>query len=231
VRALLIEDDAGITKSIELMLKVENIYVYKTDLGEEGIDLAKVYDYDIVLLDLNLPDISGYEVLRTLRSARVHTPILILSGLVEIEDKIKGLGLGADDYLAKPFHKDELIARIHALVRRSKGHADSVIIVGDLSINLETRIVELYGRKMHFTCKEYQMLELFALMKGSTISKEMFLNHLYGCEDEPEIKIIDVFICKLRKKLMDASGGHDYIETIWGRGYTLREPVERAIAS
>ena len=106
-------------------LRVEGFYVYRTDLGEEGVDLGKIYDYDIILLDLNLPDISGYEVLRSLRSAKVVTPILILSGLASIEDKIRGLGLGADDYLSKPFHKDELVARIHALVRRSKGHAES----------------------------------------------------------------------------------------------------------
>jgi two-component system cell cycle response regulator CtrA len=211
------------------MLKVESIYVYKTDLGEEGIDLAKVYDYDIVLLDLNLPDMSGYDVLRSLRSAKVKTPILILSGLAGIEDKIRGLGLGADDYLSKPFHKDELIARIHALVRRSKGLADSVITLGDLTFNLETRIVELYGQRLNFTGKEYQMLELLALRNGSTLTKEMFLNHLYGDVDEPEAKIIDVFICKIRKKLMTASGGQDYIETIWGRGYTLREPTKQAI--
>ena len=231
MRALLIEDDAGIAKSIELMLNVESIYVYKTDLGEEGVDLAKVYDYDVVLLDLNLPDMSGYEVLRSLRSAKVHTPILILSGLASIEDKIRGLGLGADDYLSKPFHKDELIARIHALVRRSKGHADSVIAIGDLIVNLEARNVEHYGQKLHLTGKEYQMLELLALGKDSTVSKEMFLNHLYGDLDEPDAKIIDVFICKIRKKLINASGGQDYIETIWGRGYALREPTKQGIAS
>ncbi len=231
MRALLIEDDAGIAKSIELMLNVESIYVYKTGLGEEGVDLAKVYDYDVVLLDLNLPDMSGYAVLRSLRSAKVHTPILILSGLASIEDKIRGLGLGADDYLSKPFHKDELIARIHALVRRSKGHADSVIAIGDLIVNLEARKVELYGQKLHLTGKEYQMLELLALGKDSTVSKEMFLNHLYGDLDEPDAKIIDVFICKIRKKLINASGGQDYIETIWGRGYALREPTKQAIAS
>ncbi len=231
MRALLIEDDAGIAKSIELMLNVESIYVYKTGLGEEGVDLAKVYDYDVVLLDLNLPDMSGYAVLRSLRSAKVHTPILILSGLASIEDKIRGLGLGADDYLSKPFHKDELIARIHALVRRSKGHADSVIAIGDLIVNLEARNVELYGQKLHLTGKEYQMLELLALGKDSTVSKEMFLNHLYGDLDEPDAKIIDVFICKIRKKLINASGGQDYIETIWGRGYALREPTKQAIAS
>ncbi len=231
VRALLIEDDAGIATSIELMLRAESIYAYKTDLGEEGVDLAKIYDYDIVLLDLNLPDISGYEVLRSLRSAKVHTPILILSGLSGIEDKIRGLGLGADDYLPKPFHKDELVARIHALVRRSKGHADSIITIGDLIVDLEARNVELYGQKLHLTGKEYQMLELLALRKGTTLTKEIFLNQLYGDLDEPNAKIIDVFICKIRKKLINATGGQDYIETIWGRGYTLREPVEQAIAS
>ena len=232
MRVLLVEDDAGIAKSIELMLKLEEINVYRTDLGEDGVDLGKIYDYDIILLDLNLPDISGYEVLRSLRSAKVVTPILILSGLASIEDKIRGLGLGADDYLSKPFHKDELIARIHALVRRSKGHAESVIAVGDLIVNLE---VPKCGTPRHRNCtsraKEYQILALLALRKGSTLTKETFLNHLYDGLDEPDAKIIDVFICKLRKKLANASGGQDYIETVWGRGYTLREPTEQSIAS
>ena len=156
---------------------------------------------------------------------------MILSGLASIEDKIKGLGLGADDYLSKPFHKDELIARIHALVRRSKGHAESVIAVGDLIVNLEARTVELHGRKLHLTGKEYQILALLALRHGSTLTKETFLNHLYGDLEEPEAKIIDVYICKLRKKLANASGGLDYIETVWGRGYALREPIRRTIAS
>jgi two-component system cell cycle response regulator CtrA len=231
LRILLVEDDARIAYSIELMLKIEDFNVYRADLGEEGIDLGKIYDYDIILLDLNLPDISGYDVLRSLRSARVTTPVLILSGLASIEDKIKGLRLGADDFLAKPFHKDELVARIHALVRRSKGHAESVIAVGNLVVNLEARSVELDGQTLHLTGKEYQILALLALRQGSTLTKEMFLNHLYGDLDEPEVKIIDVFICKLRKKLANASGGLDYIETVWGRGYALREPIMRAIAS
>ena len=230
MRALLIEDDAGIASSIELILKNEYIRIYVTDLGEEGIDLAKIYDYDIVLLDLNLPDMPGYEVLRSLRTARLHMPILILSELASIEDKIRGLGLGADDYLCKPFHKDELIARIHALVRRSKGHADSVIAVGDLVINLEAQTVEIFGQGLYLTCKEYQILELLAIRKGSTLTKEIFLNHLYGDLDEPDPKIIDVFMCKLRKKLANASGGQNYIETIWGRGYILREPTMEAMA-
>jgi two-component system, cell cycle response regulator CtrA len=226
MRVLLIEDDSATAQSIELMLKSEGFNVYTTDLGEEGIDLGKVYDYDIILLDLNLPDMSGFEVLRSLRVSKVKTPILILSGFPGIEDKVRGLGFGADDYMTKPFHKDELVARIHAIVRRSKGHAHSVIETGDLVVSLDTKTVEVNGARVHLTRKEYQMLELLSLRKGTTLTKEMFLNHLYGGMDEPELKIIDVFTCKLRKKLANASNGKNYIETVWGRGYVLREPVE-----
>jgi two-component system cell cycle response regulator CtrA len=226
MRVLLIEDDSATAQSIELMLKSESFNFYTTDLGEEGVDLGNLYDYDIILLDLNLPYMSGYEVLRSLRVAKVKTPILILTGLGGIEDKVRGLGFGADDYMTKPFHKDELVARIHAIVRRSKGHAHSVVQTGDLIVNLDTKTVEVGGARVHLTGKEYQMLELLSLRKGSTLTKEMFLNNLYGGMDEPEIKIIDVFICKLRKKLANASDGKNYIETVWGRGYVLREPTE-----
>ncbi len=226
MRVLLIEDDSATAQSIELMLKAESFNVYTTDLGEEGVDLGKLYDYDIILLDLNLPDMSGFEVLRTIRVSKVKTPILILSGLAGIEDKVKGLGFGADDYMTKPFHKNELVARIHAIVRRSKGHAQSVIQTGDLLLNLDAKTVEVNGQQVYLTHKEYQMLELLSLRKGKTLMKETFLNHLYGGMNEPEQKIIDVFICKLRKKLAIASGGKDYIETVWGRGYVLREPSD-----
>jgi two-component system cell cycle response regulator CtrA len=228
MRVLLIEDDSSTAQSIELMLKAESFNVYTTDLGEEGIDLGKIYDYDIILLDLNLPDMSGFDVLRKLRVSKVKSPVLILSGLNGIDDKIKGLGFGADDYMTKPFHKDELVARIHAIVRRSKGHAQSIINTDDLCVDLDSKTVEIGGRRVHVTGKEYQMLELLALRKGTTLTKEMFLSHLYGGMDEPEMKIVDVFICKLRKKLAGASGGKDYIETVWGRGYVMREPSEDA---
>ena len=224
MRVLLIEDDSAMARSIELMLRSEGLNVYTTDLGEEGIDLGKLYDYDIIVLDLQLPDMSGFEVLKALRVAKVQTPVLILSGNAIVEAKVKALGFGADDYMTKPFHKDELVARIHAIVRRSKGHAQSVIQTGDLVVNLDTKTVEVGGQRVHLTGKEYQMLELLSLRKGTTLTKEMFLNHLYGGMDEPELKIIDVFICKLRKKLANAAGGANYIETVWGRGYVLREP-------
>ena len=229
MRVLLIEDDSATAQSIELMLKLERFNVYTTNLGEEGIDLGKVYDYDIILLDLNLPDMSGFEVLRKLRVSKVKTPTLILSGLADIEDKVKGFGCGADDYMTKPFHRDELVARIHAIVRRSKGHSQSLIEYGDLVVNLDSKMVEVNGVRVHLTGKEYQMLELLALRKGMTLTKEMFLNHLYSGMDEPEIKIIDVFMCKLRRKLANASGGKNYVETMWGRGYVLRHPAEEAL--
>ena len=225
MRILLVEDDPTTSRSIELMLTHANLNVYCTDMGEDGIDLAKLYDYDLILLDLNLPDMSGHEVLRQLRLAKIDTPILILSGMDDTDSKIKGFGFGADDYLTKPFHREELVARIHAIVRRSKGHSQSMIRTGQVNVKLDAKTVDVDSKPVHLTGKEYQMLELLSLRKGTTLTKEMFLNHLYGGMDEPELKIIDVFICKLRKKLAEATGGQNYIETVWGRGYVLRDPT------
>ena len=228
MRVLLVEDDPTTQQSIKMMLEATGMVVDATDLGEDGLEIGKLYDYDIIVLDLMLPDMDGMEVLRELRSAKVATPVLILSGLAESENKVKGLGTGADDYLTKPFNKDELIARIQAIVRRSQGHSESVIQTGKLLVNLDAQTVEVDGQSVHLTGKEYGILELLSLRKGTTLTKEMFLNHLYGGMDEPELKIIDVFICKLRKKLSLACGGDNYIETVWGRGYVLRDPIEDA---
>jgi two-component system cell cycle response regulator CtrA len=231
MRVLLIEDDGATAQSIELMLKSEGFIVYTTDLGEEGVDLGKIYDYDLILLDLNLPDMNGVEVLRTLRVAKINTPVMILSGASAIDSKLQTFSGGADDYMTKPFHKDELVARIHAVIRRSKGHAQSVIKTGDISVNLDAKMVEVNGARVHLTGKEYQVLELLSLRKGTTLTKEMFLNHLYGGMDEPEPKIIDVFICKLRKKLAAATLGEHNIDTVWGRGYVLRDPQVDEVAA
>ncbi len=225
MRILLVEDDSSTAKSIELMLVSEGFVCDTTDLGEDGLEIGRLYDYDIILLDLVLPDIDGYEVLRRLRAARIATPVLILSGLSQPDDKIKGLGFGADDYLTKPFDKGELVARIRAVVRRARGHSDALIRTGRLTVNLNSRRVEVDGAPVHLTGNEYGIIELLSLRKGTTLTKDMFLNHLYGGMDEPELKIIDVFICKLRKKLAQATGGDTYIETVWGRGYVLREPA------
>jgi two-component system cell cycle response regulator CtrA len=229
MRVLLVEDDQTTSRSIEMMLTHSDFNVYATDLGEDAIELSKLYDYDLILLDLNLPDMAGLDVLRQLRLARIDTPILILTGDSDTNTKIRGFGGGADDYLTKPFHREELVARIHAIIRRSKGHAQSIIRTGKMAVNLDAKTVDVEGQAVHLTGKEYQMLELLSLRKGTTLTKEMFLNHLYGGMDEPELKIIDVFICKLRKKLTEATSGENYIDTVWGRGYVLRDPAIKSV--
>ncbi len=224
MRVLIVEDDSSTAKSIKLMLESERFVVDTTDSGEDGLDLGKIYDYDIIVLDLNLPDMDGYEVLKKLRSAKIKTPVLILSGQTQLDSKIKGLGFGADDYLTKPFNARELIARIQAIVRRSQGHSHSLIKVGNMTVDLQERSVEIDGKKVALTNKEYSVLELLSVRRGTTITKEVILNHLYNGMDEPEGKIVDVFVCKLRKKLSKI-GGEEYIDTVWGRGYALREPI------
>ena len=229
MKILVVEDDRKVAGFIEQGLKEEGYVVDVAPDGDEATMLAHVYEYDIILLDLNLPDMHGYDVLKKLRTSKVGTPVLILSGLNEMDSKVRALGFGADDYVTKPFHRDELVARIHAIVRRSKGHSQSVIRTGKLAVNLDAKTVEVNGHRVHLTGKEYQMLELLSLRKGTTLTKEIFLNHLYGGMDEPELKIIDVFICKLRKKLATAADGKHYIETVWGRGYVLRDPAEGVV--
>ncbi len=224
MRVLVIEDDQGTAKTLQMTLQSEGFVCDTTAVGEDGLDIARHYEYDLIILDLMLPDIDGYEILRRLRAVQVTTPVLILSGLSDIDDKIKGLGIGADDYLTKPFNKDELLARVRAIIRRSKGHSNSVITIGRIRIDLNAKTVEADSKLLRLTGREYAILELLAIRKGATLSKEVFLNHLYGGMEEPEFKIIDVFVCKLRKKLADALDGDNYIETVWGRGYVLREP-------
>jgi two-component system, cell cycle response regulator CtrA len=194
------------------------------ETGEESLELARLYDYDIVVLDLMLPDMEGYEVVRRLRAARIETPVLILSGLNRPQAKVRGFGMGADDYITKPFDQHELVARIQAIVRRAKGFSQPTLNVGPLALNLSSREVLVDGRNVHLTGKEYAVLELLTLRKGVVLTKEAFLNHLYGGMDEPEVKIIDVFICKLRKKLAQAGAG-ELIGTVWGRGYVMRDPA------
>lgn len=231
MRVLIIEDDQTTSKNIQLTLKSEGFVYDSAETGEEGLDLARHYEHDLIVLDIMLPDLNGYEIVRRLRAVQVSTPILILSGLSEVDDKIKGLGVGADDYLTKPFNKAEFIARVRAVIRRAQGHAHSVITVGQLTINLNTKTVEANNQTLRLTGREYAILELLAVRKGATLAKEVFLNHLYGGMEEPDFKIIDVFVCKLRKKLAQALDNQNYIQTIWGRGYMLQEPAKQATST
>lgn len=222
MRILIIEDDEIAASSLELFLRTEGFRTHTETLGEEALEVARHYEYDAILMDLNLPDMSGIEVLRKLRLNKVSTPVLVLSGQSDLETKIKCLGAGADDYLVKPVNHAELAARLRAVVRRAKGHAQSVIQIENLAVNLDIKAAEIDGERVPLSAKEYQLLELLALRRGTTLTKEVFLNHLYGEMDEPEAKIIDVFVCKLRKKLAAYTNGRNYIETVWGQGYLIR---------
>ncbi|MBQ4472447.1 MAG: response regulator transcription factor [Alphaproteobacteria bacterium] len=220
---LLIEDDKVMNASITALLKHSGMTVESALLAKDGLELLKVYEYDLIILDLMLPDMTGVDALCQIRSAGLHTPVLVLSGILLPNKKVECLSAGADDYLTKPFNNEELIARVNAIVRRSKGHADPVVRVGKMEINLGTKVVTVAGKVLPLTGKEYALMELLALKKGSTVSKDQFLTHLYGGMDEPEVKIIDVFFCKIRSKIKELSGGEDYITTVWGRGYILQD--------
>lgn len=223
MRLLVIEDEHLIAKGIRSACISEGFVCHVTHNGLDGIEMIQFYDYDAIILDLILPDMSGFEILERVKSIKKNTPVVILSGLSSIDDKVKCLSAGADDYLTKPFSKIELLARIYAIIRRVSGMASSVITIGPMNLDFSNRVVTIYDIEVSLTSKEYSILELLTLKRGSIITKETFLNHIYGGMDEPDLKIVDVFICKLRKKLSDMSGGLNFVETVWGRGYTIKE--------
>ncbi len=224
MRVLLIEDDLTAARGLSLMLKSGGAVVDQADTGEEALELVRHYDYDMVHarsdaaghggLRGGAADAGGAD--RDARADRLRP--------VPAAGEGEGPRMGADDFITKPFDKAELLARMQAVVRRSKGFSQPTLRVGPLVLNLDSREVTVDGRTVHLTGKEYAILELLVLRKGMVLTKEAFLNHLYGGMDEPEMKIIDVFVCKLRKKLAQA-GGESLIGTVWGRGYMIREPV------
>ena len=219
-RLLLVEDDRILSDALSRTLELSGFTVYVTGFGEDALDLARAYRFDVVVLDLSLPDMPGQQVLQQLRQARPDTPVIILSGETDLEAKIENFMEGADDYVTKPFHRDELVARIHAVLRRARAASPQEVEIGSLVIDLVAHRATVGGLPVALTGKEYACLEFLATRRGMTVTKEMFLAHLYGGRGEPEMKIIDVFICKLRRKLSDA-GAKSVIETVWGRGYTI----------
>ena len=224
MRVLMIEDDVLSNRALVQALRDTGAVVEQVDNGEDALDMVKRYDFDIVMLELTLMDMEGYEVVRRMRAARMNTPVLILSAFVRPQARVKAFAIGADDFITKPYDVSECVARMQAVVRRSKGFSQSVLQIGELQLSLESRSVSIAGCPVHLTGKEYSILELLVMRKGMVLTKEVFLNHLYGGMDEPEVKIIDVFICKLRKKLAEA-GARNVIGTVWGRGYTVRDPA------
>jgi two-component system cell cycle response regulator CtrA len=219
-RLLLVEDDRLLSDALSRMLELAGFTVYVTAFGEDALDLARAYKFDVVVLDLSLPDVSGGLVLAQLHQMRPDTPVIILSGEAGLESKIENFLEGADDYITKPFHRDELLVRIHAVLRRARASSPAEIELGPLTLDLVAHRASVNGVGVNLTGKEYACLEFLATRRGMTVTKEMFLAHLYGGRDEPEMKIIDVFICKLRRKLAEA-GAPPVIETVWGRGYTI----------
>jgi two-component system cell cycle response regulator CtrA len=222
MRVLIAEDDGLANRTLAQMLRANGVIVDQIDRGEEALALIRHYDYDVVLADLSLPDMEGGDLVRRMRAARVDTPVIIQSEQVRPQARVKVFGMGADDFITKPYDHGELFARMQAIVRRSKGYSQPMLRCGPLQLNLDSREVKVSGASVHLTGKEYSILELLVLRKGMVLTKEVFLNHLYGGMDEPEMKIIDVFICKLRKKLAEA-GAPNVIGTVWGRGYMVRD--------
>jgi two-component system cell cycle response regulator CtrA len=222
MRVLLVEDDQAAVRGLVLLLKSSGAVVDTVDSGEEALGLVRHYDYDLVVLDQKAPDAEGFDIVRRIRAGRIDVPVLVIAGACRPQTRVKALSVGADDFITRPYDGGELLARIQAVIRRSKGFSQSILRIGPLSLNLDSRQVIASGTEVHLTGKEYAILELLVLRRGMVLTKEAFLNHLYGGMDEPEMKIIDVFICKLRKKL-SLAGADGLIGTVWGRGYMMRD--------
>ena len=176
-----------------------------------------------ILLDLNLPNGYGTRLARLVRKNHILVPILVISGNSGIDEKITALGAGADGYLTKPFDRNELMANLDAIMRRTHGHGLATISVGNLVVDLSRNYAKVGETRLEQTAKEFRIIEFLALRKDAVLSKDAFLNHSYGGIDEPEPKIIDVFICKLRRKLAENGAEGLSVDTVWGQGYTLRE--------
>lgn len=227
MRLLLVESDQATAHTLIKTLKQGGITIDHAQTGHEAIDMLRHYDYDLALTELTLEDLEGFEVIRRVRNTQIETPIIVLSGLSRAQAKIKAFHAGADDYITKPFDSEELLARLHAVLRRSRGFSTTIMTVGPLSIDLNAKSATVNGNPVQLTGKEYAILELLVLRRGTVLTKDAFLNHLYGGIDEPEMKIIDVFICKLRRKLQQFGAGQ-LIGTVWGRGYVLRDEAKPA---
>lgn len=226
MRILLIEDDSLLSELLQGSLSQKDFTIDQAYSGKEGLELFSLYSYSAIILDLGLPDMKGSAVLQSLRTQNTETPIIILSGREEVEARLQMLELGADDYILKPFITDELVARLHANIRRASGYGQNKMEIGDLTLNIRDQSVSIKNQDIALTRKEYEMLQLLCLKKGGVVSKAKFLDHLYSGMDEPEVKIIDVFICKLRKKLEAIGNDAPKIETVWGRGYRIQIPAQ-----
>lgn len=230
MRILLVNNDSTAAAKLTAYLTAESARVDIIGTGEEALELVRYYDFDIVVLNLRLPDMDGGTVISRMRAARWNTPVLAICGTSCTQPRVKALAAGADDVVVWSIDHTELLARMRAIVRRSRGHSQAILQLGNLALNLEQNEVIVDGADVHLTAKEFAVLQLLMLRKNMVLTKETILSHLYGGMDEPEPKIIDVFICKIRSKLAKA-GAPNVIGTVWGRGYTIRDATRERYTS
>lgn len=223
MRILIVEDDNTIAHFIEKGLHEEGFAIDRVDNGEDGLHMALTEPYDVAILDIMLPKLDGLTVLQRLRESGITTPVIILSAKRSLDDRVKGLQSGGDDYLTKPFAFTELVARIRALIRRSTGTADPTSLsVADLNVDLLTREVTRGADTIELQPKEYALLEYLMRNKGRVVTKTMIIEHVWNYNFDPETNVVEARICRLRDKI---DKGHDpkLIHTIRGAGYVLKK--------
>jgi len=218
MRVLVVEDDLALQSQLQVLLEKKGYAVDVATNGEEAIYFATEFPLDVAIIDLGLPDISGIEVIKRLRGKQVQCPIIILTARSRWEEKVEGLEAGADDYLVKPFHNEELLARLNALIRRSAGLSSAVLVCGSIQLDTNAQKVVVADQAIELTAYEYKMLEYMMLHSGRVISKSEITDHIYDQDFDRDSNVIEVFIGRLRKKL-DPSGELKPIETLRGRGY------------
>ena len=221
MRALIIEDDADLREQIRTRLRAEGFAVDATGDGDEGLFFAEEYPVDVAIIDLGLPGRTGMEIVREARAAGRRFPILILTARTRWQDKVEGLEAGADDYVVKPFHPEELMARVQALLRRSRGWARPLLECGDIALDTARHEVTVAGGTVDLTAYEYRVLEYLMLPAGEVVSKTDLTEHIYEEDADRDSNVLEVFIRRLRRKL-DPDGTRTPIETLRGRGYRMR---------
>jgi two-component system, OmpR family, response regulator PhoP len=220
MRILVVEDELTLCKQVHDFLESKGFAVDTANTGQEGYYMGKEYPVDAAIIDLGLPDFSGIELIKRLRKDKITVPILILTARSRWQEKVEGLEAGADDYLVKPFHYEELLARLNALIRRSAGQAQPVLTHDNIELNTVTQEVQVSGEKLELTAYEYKVLEYLMFRKGELITKSVLTAHIYDEEFDRDSNVIEVFIGRLRKKL-DPDGTRQPIETLRGRGYRI----------
>jgi len=222
MKILLIEDDENLREVLEKRLKEEGFVVETANNGEDGLYLGKEFEYDLAIIDLGLPKVSGMEVIQTLRDDGHSYPILVLTARGSWQDKVMGLDAGADDYLVKPFHFPELLARVNALVRRSAGFSTPEMVCGYVTLNTSTGEVKSNNKLIDLTSYEYKVLEYLMLHQGEVVSKSTLTEHIYHQDYDRDSNVIEVFVGRLRRKIQSEESKHKVIETLRGRGYRMR---------